>query len=154
MTAHTRVRAARSALLAMSDEQAACDDEGERVPVPTLPFCVPKCVPKAVHEFPNFLTDVLHIPDPNIAVMKRTLKDMEAQHWDSYKAAGKKRKVREKPIHEGNVSDIPETRQPKVHPTARSAIRRQIATLQRIADEMKSDEMREVLDEIRQIIIS
>jgi hypothetical protein len=148
----------------MSDEQGeecpgevpgACDAPCQAAEE-TLPFCVPKCPPKYVLGFPDFLTDRLRKTDPNIGVMKRTWKDMAAQHWEDFRAVGKKRKTREKhvPIHEGNVTDIPETEPPKVHPAVRTAIRRRIATLQRIADEMNSEEMREVLKDLRQLIAS
>jgi len=119
-----------------------------------LPHYIPAKVPPYMHAFTGFLVDEMKDLDPNVTIMGATLKDREAKCWANFQAAGRKRKKREKKMpstQEGNVIDALETA-PKVHPSVRTALRRKMATLRRIADELNSAEMREVLLDMNQII--
>lgn len=137
----------------MTDQEEA-QGPGLAVANEELPYCVPKRVPKYVCGFAEFLLNIVREIDPNIPVMRDTWQLYERRQWENYHARGKKRKKREKKevVGEGNVNDVPESEVPKVHPSVRTALRRKMATLKRIADEIKSPEMNEILTDMNHII--
>jgi len=106
----------------------------------SLDYAVPKRVPKWVIGFVDHLEHVAKLPDANVPQMALTWKQYEATHWADFQARGKKR---------GDKKPKPEKEE---RDTKQKQLRQKLKELRRIADNMSSEEMAQIVADMEALV--
>lgn len=109
---------------------------------------MPKNVPKWVEGFPDFLENNLRVPGSEPATLRTAWRTLEAQHWGSFHACGKKR-VKGGKDKKDSGEDSPDKKLKKAKPHLSKRVREHLKQLERIAQEMGSPEMVNTVAQLR-----
>lgn len=108
----------------------------------SLDYTVPKRVPKWVVGFADHLQHHAKVGDANVPQMALTWKQYEANFWPDFQARGKARGAK-KP-KEAADKDKPDGRQKR--------LRQKLKELRRIADDMGSDNMSQIVADLEALV--